>query len=71
MSKNMGTTDRAIRGIAGVVVAALALAGLITGVWMWVAYIVAAVLIVTALAGFCPVYRIFGWSTGPRPAAAA
>jgi hypothetical protein len=53
------------------VVVALALAGLVTGVWMWVAYIVAAVLIVTALAGFCPVYRIFGWSTGPRPAAAA
>jgi hypothetical protein len=71
MSKNMGTTDRAIRGIVGVVAAALALAGLVTGIWMWVAYIVAAVLIVTALAGFCPVYRIFGWSTSPKPAAAA
>jgi hypothetical protein len=71
MSKNMGTTDRAIRGIMGIVAAALALAGLVTGIWMWVAYIVAAVLIVTALAGFCPVYRIFGWSTAPKPAAAA
>jgi hypothetical protein len=52
----MGTADRIIRGVAGVaaVVGALLVgATSVVGIVLWV---VAAVLLVTAAVGFCPVY---------------
>lgn len=75
MKQNMGTLDRALRAVVGIVLAAVgAFAGLSTGA-MTFAFVVAAVLLVTAAAGFCPLYAPFGWSTGrhnppatPKPA---
>ena len=65
MQKNMGTSDRAIRIIAGVVllVIAFALPALATGVWHWIALIVGGVLILTSLVGVCPAYLPFGLKT--------
>jgi hypothetical protein len=70
MLANMGAPDRIIRVIIGVIAAALPLAGVVTGAWMWIAYLVAAVFILTSSVGFCPLYRVFGWSTKTKGAAA-
>jgi hypothetical protein len=37
-----------------------------TGVWEAVFAIVGAVLLLTGLVGFCPLYALFGASTSPR-----
>lgn len=63
MAKNIGTADRIIRvGIA--VLAAIAAysvgAATVGGV---VLLVVAAILLVTAVVGFCPLYAIFGLRT--------
>ncbi|MEX1124654.1 MAG: DUF2892 domain-containing protein [Acidimicrobiia bacterium] len=66
MQHNMGKADRVIRGFvlapAGVIVAALAGLGTVLGI---VALIAAAIMLVTALAGWCPLYGLLGVSTCP------
>lgn len=62
---NVGSTDRIIRGLAGV---ALLVWAFIIGGWTatgleWVAVIVGAVLLLTSLVGFCPLYRVLGMNT--------
>jgi uncharacterized membrane protein len=68
MSHNVGSADRIIR-VALAVVAALAAFALgassLVGV---VLFVVAGVLLVTAAAGFCPLYRVLGVSTCRVPA---
>jgi len=55
MKRNMGMTDRIIRVIIGI--AALLVALLATsGVADIILYIVAAIMLITALAGTCPLY---------------
>ena len=71
MKRNEGTLDRIIRGIAAVAAVIVAAAigfGTVAGV---ILLVVAAILAVTAVTGFCPLYRVFGLSTyRPTPAAA-
>mgnify|MGYP000861573380 FL=1 len=65
MTKNVGNADKIIRILLAVVAAILAFvvgAGSVGGILLLV---VAAVLLVTALVGFCPLYRLFGMSTHP------
>lgn len=69
MTINESRTDRVVRVALAVaaVLAALAVgAGSVLGI---VLLAVAAVLLVTAAVGFCPLYRVFGLSTCPVPAA--
>jgi Protein of unknown function (DUF2892) len=71
MTKNMGTIDRLARAFLiapAATIAALALgAGSIAGV---VLLVVAAIMVATAAAGFCPLYALFGIDTrGRRPLA--
>lgn len=65
MGANVGRTDR----IARLVVAVLAVAGAVmlgsSGPLAIVLYVVGAIMAVTAAVGFCPLYRIFGFSTCP------
>lgn len=68
MLKNMGVTDRGVRAILGVVAALLPAVGIVTGVWVWIALVVAAILLLTAAVGFCPAYRVFGWGTRKKAA---
>lgn len=66
MKQNMGTLDRALRAVVGIVLAAAgAFAGLSTGAMIFV-FVVAAVMLVTAVVGFCPLYAPLGWNTGRR-----
>ncbi len=65
MVRNESTVDRAIRVVIAVVAvigAVLAGAGSVLGI---VLFAVAAIMLVTAMVGFCPLYRIFGLSTAP------
>ncbi len=59
---NVGSTDRILRIIVGVVLLALAYFYL-AGVGMWIAGIVGVVLILTALMRTCPAYSLLGMST--------
>jgi hypothetical protein len=67
MRTNESTLDRGIRVAVAVVAAVLAFvvgAGSVGGI---VLFVVAAIMLVTAAAGFCPLYRLFGISTCKVP----
>ena len=62
MKSNIGMTDRIIRVIIGI--AALLVALLVTsGVADIILYIFAAIMLITALAGICPLYMLLKFST--------
>ena len=60
LSFNLGGLDRAVRMIVGVVLAAVAYFGILSGTGAIIAYVVAAIAFVTGLVKFCPAYAIFG-----------
>jgi len=63
MTKNESSMDRIVRLVVGVVAVVLAFmvgAGSVGGV---ILLVVAAIMLVTAAVGFCPLYRVFGIST--------
>lgn len=62
MSKNVGSIDRIVRVVFGLVLAGLFFYQPDAG-YRWVALIVGLVLIGTAGMSFCPIYRILGIST--------
>ena len=59
---NMGTADRVIRGIIGIVLLLLALL-VIDGVWQIVLLVISGILIGTAISGVCLLYIPFHFST--------
>lgn len=67
MTANLGSFDRLLRLLFGIVlIAAPFLAGDVFGnnaLLIYGAIAVGAVLVVTAMFRFCPLYRIFGWRT--------
>ena len=63
MSSNESTLDRIIRVIVAIVAVAAAFAVGATSVLGIILFIVAAIMLVTAAVGFCPLYRLFGLST--------
>jgi hypothetical protein len=58
MKVNVGTVDRLLRIIAGIILIALAAMGTI-GIWGYVGI----VLVVTGLVRICPAYAILGMNT--------
>lgn len=68
MTTNESSTDRIIRAVAAVVAIVVAFVTGPSSVLGIVLLVVAAVLLVTAAVGFCPLYRIFGMSTCKVPA---
>ncbi|MGM0774563.1 MAG: YgaP family membrane protein [Pseudomonadota bacterium] len=58
MTRNMGTADRTIRAIVGIVLLALVFVGPQTA-WGWIGIIPLA----TALMGNCPAYSLIGIKT--------
>ena len=58
MDKNIGTLDRAMRLVVGIVLIALVFVGPQTP-WGWIGIVPLA----TALIGFCPAYRLIGLNT--------
>ena len=60
MSRNVGTIDRILRVVVGLVVLSLVFVGPQTP-WGWLGLVP----ILTGLAGSCPAYALFGISTCP------
>jgi hypothetical protein len=67
MSKNMNTTDRALRAFlvapAAIVVAFVVGAGSIAGILL---FAVAAIMLATSAVGFCPLYKLLHLNTRGR-----
>ena len=63
MKKNVGYIDRIVRVLFGVIVAVLYFLHQITGTAAIVLLILGAVLVLTSLIGFCPIYYSLGLSS--------
>ncbi len=63
MKKNMGTPDKVIRLIIAAVLLLLYFTGTVTGTIGIVLAIVAGVLVITTITGFCGLYTLFGINT--------
>ncbi len=59
MKMNLGTSDRMIRVFVAALLAALAYAQIVAGITGVVMYIAAAVLALTSMLGYCPMYTLF------------
>ncbi|MCX6266317.1 MAG: DUF2892 domain-containing protein [Bacteroidetes bacterium] len=66
MKKNMGLIDKVIRILIAVVVIALYVTNMISGVLAIILLIFAGVFILTSLIGFCPLYLPLGLNTGKK-----
>lgn len=60
MKANVGTLDRSLRILAGLVLLALVFTGTI-GAWGWIGVVPLA----TGLFRFCPLYTVLGFSSCP------
>jgi len=65
MTSNVGTTDRAIRIVLGIILIALGLSHVVTGGLAIAAYVVGAVALVTGVFRYCPAWTVFGINTCP------
>ena len=63
MRQNMGTVDRVLRAIGGLLLAVLYFTNVITGTLGIIGLIIAVILLATAALGFCPLYVPFRFST--------
>ena len=68
--QNESALDRVIRFVIGIGLGVLVFTSL-AGVWQIIAAVVAAVLLLTAAVGFCPLYALFRISTKPGKRAQA
>lgn len=64
--KNMGTTDRGIRILLAITIAVLYFGGIVSGITAIILGIIAAILLLTSLVGFCPAYYPFNISTSNK-----
>lgn len=64
-SRNESTTDRIVRGAIGILLALAAFS--VSGVVSTVLAAAAAVMVTTAIVGFCPLYRLLGITTSHVP----
>ncbi len=62
MTKNMGTIDRGLRAVVGIVLLIAAFASDFgASSWLqWAMIVVGAIFVITALVSTCPLYSIFG-----------
>ncbi len=67
MKANVGGMDRIVRAILGIVLLALGIWAL-QNVLQWVAIIVGAILLITALVSFCPIWSLLKINTAKKEA---
>ena len=63
MTKNVGTIDRTIRALVGIIAIALYATGTLAGTVGIVALVVGIVMLGTAAIGWCPPYALLGINT--------
>jgi len=61
--QNESTVDRVIRIVVGIALVAMAAAGIVAAPWVYLAWVVGAIALITGVVGFCPLYAIFRFST--------
>jgi hypothetical protein len=67
MVRNESNVDRVVRALVGAVLLIAWMAGWVAGTLAIALGVVGVVLLATAAAGFCPLYRLFGVSTCAVP----
>ena len=60
MKKNLGMTDKIIRGTIAAIIVVMYFADIISGTVAIVFGSIAAILFITSLISFCPMYSLFG-----------
>jgi len=63
MKKNVGSIDKIVRYVIAIVAIYIAYSGMVISPWSYVLYAFAAIMVLTALAGSCPIFSIFGLSS--------
>ncbi len=63
MKNNMSSADRIIRLVIAAVIALLIFQNMLTGTAALILGILAGILVVTSIIGFCPLYTLFKFST--------
>ncbi len=58
LTNNESPLDRIIRIVLGVALGAAAVAGVVTAPILYAVWLVAAILVVTGIVGFCPLYAV-------------
>ncbi|UFS68375.1 DUF2892 domain-containing protein (plasmid) [Paracoccus denitrificans] len=66
MQINIGSAERALRLILGIVLVALPFLVGLSALWTWVSVIAGLVLVVTGVVRFCPIWALLGIRTGGR-----
>ena len=66
MKTNMGTTDKFIRVLIGILIAILYYMEIISGMTAIIILALGIVFLITSLIGFCPLYTIFGIRTNKK-----
>lgn len=65
LTRNIGSVDRIVRLLIAVALGAAVVGGAVAAPLSYVAIVLAAMMVVTAAAGFCPLYAAFGLHTRP------
>ena len=63
MKKNMGTVDKIVRTLIVLVLIVLYAKGILAGTLGIILLVVAGILLITSLVGFCPLYALLGIRT--------
>ena len=63
MKLNEGRTDRIIRIVLGIVLLVLGIAVIATGWLEWIVVALGAILLITGIVGFCPLYALLKLNT--------
>jgi hypothetical protein len=66
MKNNVGNTDKIVRLVVALILGGLYFGEVVTGTLGLVFLVIAAVMIITSLSGFCPLYALFGMNTCER-----
>jgi hypothetical protein len=67
MKKNIGTIDKVVRILLAIIVVILYFTHVISGTLAIILLAIAAILILTSLVSFCPLYWPFKMSTAKKP----
>jgi hypothetical protein len=66
MKKNIGKTDRLIRVILAIIISGLVVGDIVTGTLAIVLLIISAILLLTSVINFCPLYTLIGFNSCPK-----
>lgn len=63
MKKTVGSTDKIIRYIIAIIAFYAAYTNMVASPWNYVLYAIAAIMILTAITGLCPIFSMLGINT--------